>query len=70
MLSVMTVSYTHLDVYKRQVVEEGVTVGPFAHVRPDSTLKKDVHIGNFVEVKGSTIGENTKACLLYTSRCV
>lgn len=46
---------------EHSVVEEGVTVGPFAHVRPDSTLKKDVHIGNFVEVKGSTIGENTKA---------
>ena len=46
---------------EHSVVEEGVTVGPFAHVRPDSTLKKEVHIGNFVEVKGSTIGENTKA---------
>ena len=46
---------------EHSVVEKGVTVGPFAHVRPDSTLKKDVHIGNFVEVKGSTIGENTKA---------
>ena len=51
---------------EHSVVEEGVTVGPFAHVRPDSTLKKEVHIGNFVEVKGSTIGENTKAGHLTT----
>lgn len=42
-------------------IETGVTVGPYAHIRPGSTLKKDVHIGNYVEVKSSTIGENTKA---------
>ena len=35
---------------EHSVVEEGVTVGPFAHVRPDSTLKKEVHIGNFVHL--------------------
>lgn len=43
------------------VIEAGVTVGPYAHVRPDSTLKAGVHIGNFVEVKSSIIGEGTKA---------
>ncbi len=42
-------------------VEDGVTVGPYAHIRPGSSLAKDVHVGNFVEVKGSSIGENTKA---------
>ena len=42
-------------------VADGVTVGPYAHIRPDSSLAKDVHVGNFVEVKGSSIGENTKA---------
>ena len=36
-------------------------MGPYAHVRPDSSLAKNVHVGNFVEVKGSSIGENTKA---------
>ena len=46
---------------EHSVVEKGATVGPFAHIRPDSMLKEGVHIGNFVEVKGSTIGENTKA---------
>ena len=46
---------------EESIVEEGVTVGPYAHIRPGSHLAKDVHIGNFVEVKGSSIGENTKA---------
>ncbi len=43
------------------VIEAGVTVGPYAHIRPGSVLKTNVHVGNFVEVKSSTIGENTKA---------
>ena len=51
---------------EHSVVEKGATVGPFAHIRPDSMLKEGVHIGNFVEVKGSTIGENTKAGHLTT----
>lgn len=42
-------------------IADGVTVGPYAHIRPGSDLAQDVHIGNFVEVKGSTIGQNTKA---------
>ena len=42
-------------------VADGVTVGPYAHIRPGSSLAKDVHVGNFVEVKGSSNGENTKA---------
>ena len=42
-------------------VADGVTVGPYAHIRPGSSLAKNVHVGNFVEVKGSSIGENTKA---------
>ena len=28
-------------------VADGVTVGPYAHIRPGSSLAKDVHIGNF-----------------------
>ncbi len=46
---------------EESIIEEGVTVGPYAHIRPGSILQKGVHIGNFVEVKSSTIGENTKA---------
>ncbi|NDG27416.1 MAG: UDP-N-acetylglucosamine diphosphorylase/glucosamine-1-phosphate N-acetyltransferase [Proteobacteria bacterium] len=36
-------------------------VGPYAHLRPESKLAKGVKIGNFVEIKKSTLGENTKA---------
>ncbi|KHF37741.1 bifunctional UDP-N-acetylglucosamine diphosphorylase/glucosamine-1-phosphate N-acetyltransferase GlmU, partial [Halalkalibacter okhensis] len=38
-----------------------VTIGPFAHVRPDSTISDDVRIGNFVEVKKSVMGQGSKA---------
>ena len=51
-------------------VADGVTVGPYAHIRPGSSLGAQVHIGNFVEVKGSSIGENTKAGhLTYIGNC-
>ena len=36
-------------------------VGPYAHLRPESHLSRGVKIGNFVEVKKSTIGEDSKA---------
>ncbi|MFC7322318.1 bifunctional UDP-N-acetylglucosamine diphosphorylase/glucosamine-1-phosphate N-acetyltransferase GlmU [Halobacillus campisalis] len=38
-----------------------VQVGPFAHIRPDSSLGNDVKIGNFVEVKKAEFGEGSKA---------
>ena len=39
----------------------GVTVGPFAHLRPESDLRDSVHIGNFVELKKAVLGKGTKA---------
>jgi len=36
-------------------------IGPYARIRPGTTLAADVHIGNFVEVKASTIGVGSKA---------
>ncbi len=36
-------------------------VGPYARLRPGATLADDVHIGNFVEVKASSIGRGSKA---------
>jgi len=36
-------------------------MGPYAHIRPNSTIKTGAHIGNFVEIKKSTFGENSKA---------
>jgi bifunctional UDP-N-acetylglucosamine pyrophosphorylase/glucosamine-1-phosphate N-acetyltransferase len=40
---------------------DGVTIGPFAHLRPDTELGESVHIGNFVELKKAVIGKGTKA---------
>jgi bifunctional UDP-N-acetylglucosamine pyrophosphorylase/glucosamine-1-phosphate N-acetyltransferase len=37
------------------------TIGPFAHLRPNCELEDEVHVGNFVEVKKSTIAHGTKA---------
>ncbi len=41
-------------------IGNGVTVGPFAHLRPDTVLADKVKVGNFVEVKNSVIGEGSK----------
>ena len=45
-------------------IEDGVDCGPFVKVRAGSLLKKGVHIGNFVEVKNSIVGEGTKSAHL------
>jgi bifunctional UDP-N-acetylglucosamine pyrophosphorylase/glucosamine-1-phosphate N-acetyltransferase len=42
-------------------IEEGAIIGPFAHLRPLSEIKKKAKIGNFVEVKKSVIGKGSKA---------
>jgi bifunctional UDP-N-acetylglucosamine pyrophosphorylase/glucosamine-1-phosphate N-acetyltransferase len=42
-------------------LDDGVSIGPFARVRPDCHLKANVHIGNFVELKKTVLGEGTKA---------
>lgn len=42
-------------------IDEGTTVGPFAYLRPGTILGKNVKIGDFVEVKKSTIGDNSKS---------
>lgn len=49
------------SVIEQSQVGRGVTMGPFAHLRPNSVLEENVHIGNFVEVKNSHIGKGTKA---------
>ncbi|MGL4403615.1 MAG: bifunctional UDP-N-acetylglucosamine diphosphorylase/glucosamine-1-phosphate N-acetyltransferase GlmU [Fusobacteriaceae bacterium] len=46
---------------EESILEEGVTVGPFAHLRPKSHLKEGVHVGNFVEIKKSTLEKGVKA---------
>ncbi|MDO9602494.1 MAG: bifunctional UDP-N-acetylglucosamine diphosphorylase/glucosamine-1-phosphate N-acetyltransferase GlmU [Rhodocyclaceae bacterium] len=43
------------------VVGAGSIIGPFARLRPGAVLAEDVHVGNFVEVKNSTIAAHSKA---------
>lgn len=41
------------------VIGKNCTIGPFVHIRPGSKIESGVHLGNFVEVKNSSIGEGT-----------
>jgi bifunctional UDP-N-acetylglucosamine pyrophosphorylase/glucosamine-1-phosphate N-acetyltransferase len=43
------------------VIGKNCRIGPYARIRPGTTLAADVHIGNFVEVKASDIGVGSKA---------
>jgi bifunctional UDP-N-acetylglucosamine pyrophosphorylase/glucosamine-1-phosphate N-acetyltransferase len=43
------------------VVGENTTIGPFAYLRPGTVLGKNVKIGDFVEVKKSIVGDNSKS---------
>jgi len=47
-------------VIEDSTLENGVIFGPFARLRPDTVLKNNVKVGNFVEIKKSTIGEGSK----------
>ena len=49
--------FTHIE---NAVLEKGVTVGPFSRIRPGSFLAEGSKIGNFVEIKKSKIGKNSK----------
>jgi bifunctional UDP-N-acetylglucosamine pyrophosphorylase / glucosamine-1-phosphate N-acetyltransferase len=42
-------------------VDSGAFLGPFAHIRPDSRVGEDAHIGNFVELKKTDMGKGAKA---------
>lgn len=44
---------------EHSTIDDGANLGPFMHVRPNSHIGKNVHCGNFTEVKNSTIGEKT-----------
>jgi bifunctional UDP-N-acetylglucosamine pyrophosphorylase/glucosamine-1-phosphate N-acetyltransferase len=51
-------AFSHLEGAK---IGPGALVGPFARLRPGAVIGKQAHIGNFVEVKNTTIGEGAKA---------
>jgi bifunctional UDP-N-acetylglucosamine pyrophosphorylase/glucosamine-1-phosphate N-acetyltransferase len=54
--------FTHIDGEKLGVsVGAGALIGPFARLRPGAQLGDEVHIGNFVEVKNSTMAKGAKA---------
>ena len=50
-------SFSHLENCK---IEDKVDIGPYARIRPGTVLKEGSRIGNFVEVKKSTIGKKSK----------
>ena len=41
-------------------IDEGTTVGPFAYLRPNSKIGKNVRVGDFVEIKNSNVDDGTK----------
>ena len=55
--NVIIKSFSHLESCK---IENKVEIGPYARIRPDTILKEGSRIGNFVEVKKSTIGKKSK----------
>ncbi|HYE47985.1 MAG TPA: bifunctional UDP-N-acetylglucosamine diphosphorylase/glucosamine-1-phosphate N-acetyltransferase GlmU [Azospirillaceae bacterium] len=50
--------FSHLE---GVTVRRGAQVGPFARLRPGAEIGEDAHVGNFVEVKGASIGRGAKA---------
>ena len=55
--NVKILSFSHLEGVK---IENGSSIGPFARLRPGTILETNTKIGNFVEVKKSTIRKNSK----------
>jgi bifunctional UDP-N-acetylglucosamine pyrophosphorylase/glucosamine-1-phosphate N-acetyltransferase len=51
-------SFSHLE---GATIAAGAIVGPFARLRPGAVLERDVHVGNFVEVKETRLGAGAKA---------
>ena len=55
--NVIIKSFSHLESCK---IENKVELGPYARIRPDTILKEGSKVGNFVEIKKSTIGKKSK----------
>ena len=55
--NVEILSFTHIE---NATLEANVNVGPFSRIRPGSLLSKGSRVGNFVEVKKSKVGKNSK----------
>lgn len=48
-------------VLTESTVGDGAKIGPFAHLRPESEIGEDAHVGNFVETKKTKLGKGAKA---------
>jgi bifunctional UDP-N-acetylglucosamine pyrophosphorylase/glucosamine-1-phosphate N-acetyltransferase len=48
-------------VIRESHVRSGATIGPFAHIRPQSDVGEGAHVGNFTELKKTTLGKGSKA---------
>ena len=55
--NVLIKSFSHLESCK---IENKVEIGPYARIRPDTILKEGSKVGNFVEIKKSTLGNKSK----------
>ncbi|WP_333877021.1 bifunctional UDP-N-acetylglucosamine diphosphorylase/glucosamine-1-phosphate N-acetyltransferase GlmU [Methylobacter sp.] len=60
-----TIIGDHVEILANCVIEDAVIgqgsrIGPFARLRPESVLANDVHIGNFVEIKKSSVASGSK----------
>jgi len=49
------------SVIENAIIDKQTEVGPFARIRPGTHLKQNSRVGNFVEIKNTTLGENSKA---------
>ncbi|MBA6263327.1 MAG: bifunctional UDP-N-acetylglucosamine diphosphorylase/glucosamine-1-phosphate N-acetyltransferase GlmU [Colwellia sp.] len=49
------------SIIEQAVVGDDCSVGPFARLRPGTTMNRNSHVGNFVEMKKTTLGEGSKA---------
>ena len=61
-----TIIGNNVKIFANSVIENSIIgndcyIGPFARIRPDSVLDDHVHVGNFVEIKKSSLGKRTKA---------
>jgi len=48
-------------VLTESTVSDGAKIGPFSHLRPESEIGEDAHVGNFVETKKTRLGKGAKA---------
>ena len=49
------------SVIENAIIDKQAEVGPFARIRPGTHLKENSRVGNFVEIKNTVLGENSKA---------